>query len=660
MTDEEILEEARECFDFAVEFENDTRVEGLDDLRFARLGEQWPEALRLKREKEDRPCLTSNDLPTYIRQVVNDVRQNKPGIIVHPADDHADVETAEIYNGLIRHIQVTSDADVATDTGCESAVSNGFGYFGIDITDDGDDLAFRRIANPFSVYGDPWSEAADSSDWNRCFIVSTISKDRFEQRYKGAEPVDWDALGYTGLGDPWFDGDEVMVAEYWRREPVTLELVQLADGSTIAADDYDEVQALLTGNLKVARKTKKSHKVTQYILTGAEVLETNEWPGIYIPIVPVYGDEINVEGKRYFRSLINAAKDAKRMANYWETAATEIVALAPKTPFVGEQGAFEVDQNWETANDVSHPFLEYAKGSQPPQRQPFPSVPAGFIQEALNARDRVKSIIGIYDASLGARSNETSGKAILARQREGDVSTFHFIDNLSRAIRHAGRILLDLIPHVYNRERVLRILGEDMKPRNVRIAPGQASGQTQPEQDGIDGEALDRVYDLGVGKYDLIVKTGPSYSSLREEAREQLVEMINSYPEARKVLGPLYLRNSDWPGAEKAADEVEQAGEPPPEMAAMQAQQMQQQAQMAQQAQQMEMAKLQADIAKSQADAQTELKKLELDQARLALDAKKLEIEELKAHADMLRAETEAAAARQAQVMAANPYMEAA
>ena len=562
MKDDDLLALARDKFEAAREREQDTRDEGLEDLKFARLGEQWPDAIRRQRELEFRPCLTENRLPAFIRQVVNDVRQNKPAIEVHPADDHADKDTAKVYNGLIRNIQATSDGDVATDTAAESAVSNGFGYFRINLTDDGEELAFERIANPFSVYGDPYSEAADSSDWDCAFVVTMLSKAKFEAQYKDAEQVDWEADGYTGLATPWMEGDQVMVAEYWHREEVEQTQVILSDGRTVSAEYIEEnlMDLMMRGIGPVEEKQVKGHKVTQYILTGAEVLETVEWPGKFIPIVPVYGDEINVEGKRYFRSLINPAKDAQRRFNYWLTTGTELIALAPKTPFIGRVGAFDKDPRWNSANTMSHAYLEY-DGPDMPQRQPFDSVPAGVVQAMLQAADGMKAVLGIYDASLGNRSNETSGVAIRARQREGDVSTFHFIDNLSRAIRHAGRILIDLIPKVYSKERVIRILGEDMKPETVKIGPQQGQEAPQEPQEG--GEGIDRIYDLTAGKYDLTVKSGPSYTTMREQTREELVSIIQAQPASAQVLGPMYLRNCDWPGADEAADKIEQGGVPP-------------------------------------------------------------------------------------------------
>ncbi|WP_293907423.1 portal protein, partial [Phenylobacterium sp.] len=480
MSDDEILEEARAAFQLAADAEAENRREALDDLRFARLGEQWPQRTRRERELEGRPCLTINRLPAFIRQVVNDARQNKPAISVHPVDDAADPETAEVFNGLIRHIEQSSDAEVAYDTALDFAVTCGVGYFRINTryaADDGfdQDIAVERVANPFSIYGDPEGTAADSSDWNTAFVVDSLPRAAFEARWKGAEAADWSADDPTAGGGLALDGDRVKVAEYWRRERETRTILALSDGRVVEEATYRAQKAIFDalGVKPVGRpRQAASHKVTQRIVSGAAVLETVDWAGRFIPIVPVYGEELMVDGRRRLSSLVRDAKDPQRMFNYWRTTSTELVALAPKAPFIGRKGAFETDSDkWATANTQSHAYIEY-DGAEPPMRQGFAGVPAGALQEALNASDDMKAIMGLHDASLGARSNETSGRAIMARQREGDVSTFHYIDNLSRSIRHAGRILLDLIPKVYATARVVRVLVPDGAAKGVAVGPG--------------------------------------------------------------------------------------------------------------------------------------------------------------------------------------------
>lgn len=625
--EDDILTVIREKFERAAEREAKNRRNYLDDIRFARLGEQWPEAIKRQREDENRPALVINRMPSFIRQVVNEARQNRPAITIIPADSGADPETAKMLSGLVRNIQIASDADVAYDTAVEGAVSGGFGYFRINIgyasedTFDAD-IVIERITDPLTVFGDPDSEAADSSDWNCAFVVSTMTKEAFTAKYKNAEPVDFDDLGYSKLGAPWVDGDNIMVAEYWMREDEPGEVVALSNGTVIRGEEYAERAEELAqlGIQEVGRRPVVRKKVTQQIVTGAEVLETIEWPGKYIPLVPVYGDEVVVEGERHFKSLIADAKDAQREHNYWRSMAAETIALAPRVPFVGPKGAFITDvEKWSTANTASHAFIEY-DGPVPPQRQPYAGPSAGELQQAVNAAEDMKAIIGIFDASLGARSNETSGIAIRQRQRQGNIATFHFIDNLTRAIRHAGRVILDLIPRVYSTARIVRVLGEDMQPMSAAIAPA-AQQQEMAMRAQARGQAIARIYDITAGKYDLVVRAGPSYGTQREEAREQIVEIMRSYPPSAPVLGPMFLRNSDWPGADEAAKKLEGGGENP------QAQQMQQMQGMIQQGQ--------------QRLAQLEQENREL-KAQTALKAQELQIKNKEAEARMLEAQAKA------------------
>lgn len=566
--DDDFLEDAREEFEECVEHEADNRKDSLDDLRFARLAEQWDERDKKQRETDGRPCLTINRLPAFIRQVVNDARQNSPSIAVHAVDSKGDPDTAEIIAGLIRNIETQSDADVAYDTALEFAVTMGFGYWRINTeyaTDDTFDLDIRikQIANPFTVYGDPYHDGPDSSEWNLAFVVDQMSKSAFERRFKGAETVDWSSEAYTGLRAPWIDGERVQVAERWAREEVTSKLLLLSDGNVIKEDDFEHIADFMAyqGVKVISSRLIKSHLVTQVIMSGAEVLERRKWAGKYIPIVPVYGEDLNVEGKRHLRSMVRDAKDPQRMFNAWRTFATESVAMAPKTPFIGAVGQFATDADkWATANTASHAYIEYDHkgGLPPPQRQPFAGVPAGALQEALNASDDMKAIMGMFDASLGAQGNETSGRAIIARQREGDVGSFHFIDNLRRSIRHTGRILLDLIPKIYDSERVVRIMGIDGEAQTVPInQPVMVQGQPQPGQDPSQMQAVQKIFDLTTGKYDLTVETGPSYSTQRQEAASQMIELVRAFPGAAPIIGDLIAKNLDWPGADEIAKRLE-------------------------------------------------------------------------------------------------------
>lgn len=605
---DDIVKEALEAFADAESHESDNRTAALNDLRFARLGGewQWPDKVRTQRESEGRPCLTINKMPAFIRQVVNDSRQNKPGISVHPVEE-GDEKTAEVMSGLIRSIETQSNADIAYDTAVDNSATMGFGYIRINLDyacDDtfDKDIVIKPVPNPFAVYGDPFSQSADSSDWMTAFVIEEMKEAAFKRKYPGAKVSDFSSGAWA---NGWCDtaAKQARVAEYWKREEIVRNLVQYThegapDVQVAAEDELQRLQEQF-GSLTIIGQPRpsKSYKVTQYTLTAQEELAKVDWAGKYIPIIPVYGEEVNVEGKRYFRSLIRDAKDPQQMFNFWRTMATELVALAPKSPWVGPKGSFKSDPRWATANNATHPFLEYdpVSGGAPPQRQGLPQLPAAEIQEALNASDDMKAVMGIYDASLGARSNETSGRAIMARQREGDVSTFHFIDNLSRAIRHTGKILIDLIPKVYNVDRVVRTLGVDGKAQTVQLT-------SEPEKHN----PAEGIYNLTVGKYDLTVKTGPGYTTQREEAREMLTGLVQASKEMAPLVADIIVDLMDLPGGDKVVKRLqamlppeikaaEEGANPEAQAAQAQVQQIMQQAQQA-------IGELQEQLAKAEAD----------------------------------------------------------
>lgn len=539
-TDDEIIEQAKKRFQESQDQWADCRNEAIADIRFAKLGEQWPEDV--EKARQGKPCLTINQLPTFIRQVVNDARINEPSIKVHPVDDDTDPETAEVINGLIRNIEQSSDAEIAYDRALDDAVTCGWGFFRVDLEYAHDDMfdldiQVNPITNPNQVYFDAMSEAADAKDWRYCLLINDVPTDDFKARYPNAETSDWSGVDESG----WVTEDVVKVAEYWDREEIENDLYQLSDGTVIHQMEYEKNIDVFAGLEIIRQRPNKTHKVTQYIMTGMEILETNDWPGSLIPICPVFGDDIIVDNKRYFHSLVRQAKDAQRNYNYWRSAATEKVASTTKAPWIGPTGAFETDADkWNTANTENWTYLQY-DGQIPPQQNPGSFADAGSMSEALSANDDMKNIIGLQNASLGLASNETSGRAIMARQREGDVSTFHFIDNLTRGIEYGGRVILELIPHTYNTQRVIRVLGIDGEADTVPI------NQEFPIQNTV------KFHDLTKGKYDLVVKTGPSFTSQREEAATQMTEMIRSFPDAAPIIGDLVAKNLDWPGADEIA-----------------------------------------------------------------------------------------------------------
>ena len=573
-TGEGVLDTALDQFQEAQSATDLNRRDAAEDIRFGRLGDQWPKEIRKQRQLEGRPCLTVNRLPAFVRQVVNDARQNKPAISVVPVDSGADVDTADVIGGLCRSIEQGSNAEIAYDTALEHAVSGGFGFFRISLDythEDSFDMEARidRIANPLSVYWDASTRAFDASDWEYGFVAEWHTKSVFEQMYPGHEFVSFEGDYQDQNERDDFGQEQIRLAEYFLRTLHKRKIVRLSNGEVVREDALKKpmmlpdgqsmtlIDALAMSGITVnAEREADYYKVMRRILSGAEVLKEDEWPGQSIPICPVWGDEVIIDGRRHFRSLVRDARDPQMMFNFWRSASTELVALAPRAPFLVAEGSLpdgKERQKWDNANTRSWPYLMYKNnGGAMPQRQPFPSVAAGAIQEAANASDDMKSVMGIYDAALGSRGNETSGKAIVARQRESDTGTFHFIDNLSRAIRYAGRCLVEIIPSVYSQRETIRILGEDQAAKVVKLAK---EGQPAPEQgaDTPNNDPQARLYDFNVGKYDVVVKTGPSFATRREESATQMVELIRAYPPAAPIIGDLLVENLDWPGASEAS-----------------------------------------------------------------------------------------------------------
>lgn len=560
------LKLARERYARAIDREEDNREQAREDLRF-KVGDQWPE--EEKRRRGDRPCLTFNRMLSFVRQVTGDIRQNKPAIRVRPNGDGADKDTSEMFAGLIRNIEQQSHAGYIYAQAADAATSCGFGYFRIvtEYTDSDSfelDIRLKGIPNPLSVVCDPDAIELDRSDAKWWFIYSTLSKEEFESRYPKARIEDFEKLdkGKSGGYTDWFTNDGIRIAEYWRKVPVTKTISMLSDGRVVCLDDYDPAkQAEMLGTAQVVRTREvKTHKVMQHIISGAEELEDPvEWATDDIPIIPVLGEETYVDENRVSYGLIRFAKDPQRALNYARSTSIEVTALQPKAPYklsAAMIAGFEA--MWQNAGSLNYPYLLYnsdpnMQGRAPEREQP-PVPAAGLITEAQMAADDMKSITGIYDAALGARSNETSGKAIQQRQKEGDVSTFVYIDNLALAISCAGKQLVKLIPKIYDTKRVLRVLYDDGTEESIKA---NVPGVGRKGQLGVVHDPKRGFYDLTVGKYDVMVEAGPGFTTRRQEAAEGIMEMMQILgPAAAPLLGPRLAQLQDWPGATDIATDL--------------------------------------------------------------------------------------------------------
>jgi len=612
-----IIDEAKQFLKFANDADTMNRQEALEDLKFASGGDQWPVDLQNSRNLESRPVLTINKLDGYCRQVTNQQRQQRPRIKVHATNTTEDAAEAKVVQGIIRHIEVNSNADNAYDNAYNYAVRMGWGYWRVDhryVREDSFDqeIFIDPIDNPFTVYLDPNSIAVDGSDQERCLITTMMPKTTFRELYPDVDETSFLSRGTGDTQSEWITKEDIRVAEYWYtvREPATL--YQLSDGSTRFAEGKDFFERIERAGLFVVNERKSIKRTIKWKkITAISVLEERDWPGYYIPIIPVYGRHVVIGDKRKKFGMVRHAKDAQRMYNFWVTSLTESVALAPKAKWIMAEGQDEGHElDWAAANIKSMATLRYKQTdidgnpAPPPQRlQPEPP-PAGVMAAAQEINSDMATIIGIYDPSQQLPGN-MSGKALNGQQMQVDLTNFDLYDNLTKSIAYTGKVILDLIPKIYDTERIMRIIGDDGKPDLISINERTAIGKVKN--------------DVTVGQYDVVMETGPGYNSKRQEAVEAMMPLLQGNEQLFNAAADLVFRNMDFPGADTIADrlaamnpmaQIDEHSDIPPEIqiklkaAQGQVQQMQQQMQ----AMQLAM-KQRADIegVKQQAETQREL-----------------------------------------------------
>ena len=622
------IQEAKDFLRLCNDSDSNNRAEALDDVRFA-AGDQWPVDVQNSRVLEARPCLTINKVDAYIRQICNQQRQQRPRIKVHGMNNQSDEKVAEILTGICRHIENQSDADAAYDHAFEYCVKMGWGYWRVTtdyVREDSFDqeIYIKPVENPFTVYFDPNSVLADGSDAERVLITTVISKEVFKTMYPDAE-VD-QGFSSRGTGDTeseWVTKEDIRVAEYFYTERTKDMLLELSDGTTGYSSEIPSKEVLAEAGITVIAKRDVWRKKIKYCkLTAMQILEEGEWAGKYIPIVPVYGQEVRVDDKHKKFGLVRMAKDPQRMYNYWSTALTETVALAPKAKWLLAEGQDEGHENeWAMANIKAMPVLRYKQtdtegrpAPQPTRLQPEPP-PAGVMSALQGMNQDLQAVVGIFDPSQLPQGIQ-SGKSIQGQQMQADMTNFHYYDNLTRSIRHTGRIILDLVPKIYDRERVMRIIGDDGKPEIVTL-----------NQPGSDENGVAKVLnDVTVGEYDVVMDTGPGYNSKRQEAVEAMTSLFAADPQLVQVAGDLYVRNMDFPGSDVIADrlavnnplaQIDEKSEVPPQAQMMIAQSKATIQQLQQQIQAMQMdAKYRATVQEQVQQAETEREKMRLQVKR--------------------------------------------
>jgi hypothetical protein len=613
------IDEAKQFLKLANDADTMNRQEALEDMKFVG-GEQWPVELQNSRNLESRPVLTINKLDGYCRQVVNQIKQQRPRPKVHGMNSQADEKTAQVIQGIIRHIEANSRADNAYDTAADYAVRMGWGYIRLRtdyVSPDSFDqeIYIDAVDNPFTVYYDINSVAPDGSDAERCLITTMMPKSEFEKLYPDSDTMSFTQRGTGDSQSEWITKEDIRLAEYYYTVKEKATLYLLSDGSSTFADDKDFFNRLEAVGVTVVDQRDSYKKTVKWCkLTACEILEERTLPGRYIPVIPVMGRHIVVGDKRHKFGMVRYAKDPQRMYNFWQTSMTESIALAPKAKWLMAEGQDEGHENdWAQANVKSFPLLRYKQtdiegrpAPAPTRLQPEPP-PTGILAATETIDLDMKMMMGVFDPAQ-LRQGNISGKALNGQIQQMDLSNFDFYDNLTKSQAQVARIILNWIPQVYDTQRVMRIIGDDNKPETITINERDAVGRV--------------LNDVTVGLYDVVMDTGPGYNSRREAAVEAMTPILSRDPNLMAQIGDLWFRNQDFPGADIIADrlatlnplaQIDEKSDIPPQaqMAIKQLQTQLQQAQ--QQMQQMQMAmKQRQDIEQVKQDNENKRKLMDV------------------------------------------------
>jgi hypothetical protein len=562
-----INDDAVEFMRAVAEADSFNRSEGVQDLRF-RYGDQWLVQIQQSRNEPaaSRPMLVINETDGYCRQVVNHIRQQRPRGKCHPKNNTSTIRTAKVMTGIGRHVETHSDASYAYDMAADFAVTCGWGYWRVRndyIADDSfdQDIYIDQVDNPFGVYFDHYSTRPDGSDAERVLLTDNMRKEEFRRQYPGAN--DGSGFKESGGGDriaDWMSKDSIRVGEYIYVDKRRATLVKLSNGAIFYKEDMPSAGLLESSNLRVVGDRPSWKRVVHCCkLTAFEELEKTIVPGRWLPVVPVYGVDVLIDGKRRKFGMVRFARDPQRMVNYWNTNLTEILAQAPKAKWLIPEGADEGYENeFANANLSTRATLHYKPfnpdgtplppGHAPSRIQPE-APPVGVIQAAMNASEALQRVVGMFDPVNLKHNGPKSGEAVRQETGQSEQSNFHFYDNLTRSINHTWRIILNWAPTIYDTQRTLRVIGDDNKPSLVTV------NQQSRDEKGV----IQVLNDVRVGDYDVVMETGPGFNTKREEARAYFAELMGNGPMAAliaKVGADLVVRMSDADGAEQLADRL--------------------------------------------------------------------------------------------------------
>jgi hypothetical protein len=624
---QEYLDDLRETYELDLQYDDDNRKAALEDMKFV-AGEQWePHVLQ---QRQGLPCLVINSIPQFTAQLTGDWRENRTGIKVLPAEG-GDKNVADVRSDLIRSIETKSRADRVYTSAFESMVQCGDGAFRVAVQYANDDtwdqdILLGQIDDPLSVVWDRLSIDPTGRDASHCFVDDIIPQKEFKKRWPDTKIA---SLGNTEkrslYATGWMDDKTVRVTEHWRMVERKRLLVMFEDGTIYPFDEgaESEYEGYIQKHGKPVKSRLSPCRYAQmHLVTGFDILAGPfEWKLDRLPIVRMSGRTVTVGDRRVRYGLVRYMKDAARLRNFWRSVAAEQLGYAPKAQWIGPESAFEGREDaWRKAHKIRDPLLIYNDDAQaPPERVDPPVMQTALLNEAqINTQD-MKDITGIHDASLGIKSNETSGKAIMARQREGDVASLAYYDNGNAAILEAGDVINQLIGQIYDGTRIVRIIGEDESAKLVTI-----NDDNNPDSPN-----------LAIGKYDVAITTGASYTTRRVEAAQAMMDAIQVFPELMQVAGDIIVKAQDWPGADELAERLQKTvppqllsdkekaemGEQGPDVNAIMQQQAQVQEQMQQAMQELQQLQQENQTLKVKAaakDKELEIKEYEAETARLA------------------------------------------
>jgi hypothetical protein len=548
-----IIEQAKRHFKACVDAEHESRAKALDDLRFL-AGEQWTPRALAQRARDERPALVVNRLDQFVQQITNTQRQNRVSARVFPVDDKGDVDTAEVIQGLVRQIENESKATMAYGTAGFYAVAMGWGYWRL-TTDYCDPMSFdldikiERIPNPFQVYLGPHS-MPDGSDAPYAFFFTDMARDEFESEYPKAEAAgmkDWASIGDQ---EEWLSEDKIRVVEYYCMKYDDDTLVRMADGTAkLKSQLGDGDQPAMNEAGELIERETRIPTVLWYKLNGVEILDQTEWAIPKIPIVKVTGHELTVDGKLELKGIVRNLKDAQRQYNYMLSAQTEAIdsSKGPVMLAEGQEEGHEDDfRNLNRQSSIRYKPTSHEGHIVPaPTRLP-PNMSIQQMNEArMMAAEDLKALTGIYDAALGNRSNETSGKGILARQQQSDTANFHFEDNLTMSVSHSCRMTVDLIGKIYDTARTVRIVGEDDSQKVVKVNQQYIKENGEP-----------KLYDLRAARYDVVCTAGPSFQTKRQEGAQLFTQLASAAPILMNAAPDLIVKTYDVPYAQEIAERL--------------------------------------------------------------------------------------------------------